>query len=61
MYVCMYVCVYMYIYVYIFIYHIYMVMCYDVKVEVTNFKENAIKRGTGRSLILKNDFIKQSF
>ena len=57
----MYVCVYMYIYVYIFIYHIYMVMCYDVKVEVTNFKENAIKRGTGRSLILKNDFIKQSF
>ena len=37
-----------------------MVMCYDVKVEVTNFKENA-KRGTGRSLILKNDFIKQSF
>ena len=38
-----------------------MLMFYDVKVVVTNFKENAMKRGTGRSLILKNDFIKRSF
>ena len=36
-------------------------MFYDMKVVFINFKENKMKLGTGRNLILKNDFVKLSF